>query len=171
MSSDSLQFTASLPRKRMAAGALLRDAQGRILIVEPTYRPHWLIPGGVVEVNESPLTACVREVLEETALRISPLRLLCVDHQAGDADSTEAMHFIFDGGQLDAEQLGAIRLPPEELSAFRFVSLSEAYSLVSEKLVRRLSLALDALDTGETVYAENGARPPGQLSEFLGPPS
>lgn len=30
---------ASLARKRMAAGSLFRDAAGRVLPVEPTYKP------------------------------------------------------------------------------------------------------------------------------------
>jgi ADP-ribose pyrophosphatase YjhB (NUDIX family) len=38
----------------MAAGALLFDEDGRILLVEPTYKPYWEIPGGVVEADESP---------------------------------------------------------------------------------------------------------------------
>jgi hypothetical protein len=41
----------------MAAGALFFDAADRILMVEPTYKDYWDIPGGYVETGESPLHA------------------------------------------------------------------------------------------------------------------
>nr|BFE76200.1 hypothetical protein GCM10020092_095010 [Actinoplanes digitatis] len=44
-------FTATLPRKRMAAGVLLSDGRDRVLLVEPTYKPYWEIPGGTVEAE------------------------------------------------------------------------------------------------------------------------
>ena len=42
-------IAARMPRKRVSAGALFRDAAGRILVVEPTYKDSWEIPGGIVE--------------------------------------------------------------------------------------------------------------------------
>jgi 8-oxo-dGTP diphosphatase len=36
-------FTATLPRKRMGAGVLLSDPNGRVLLVEPTYKDHWVM--------------------------------------------------------------------------------------------------------------------------------
>ena len=60
-------YTATLPRKRIGAGAVLSDGQGRVLLVEPTYKPYWEIPGGAVEGDESPYTAVVRERSEEVA--------------------------------------------------------------------------------------------------------
>ncbi|MCW2930382.1 MAG: ADP-ribose pyrophosphatase, partial [Actinomycetia bacterium] len=59
------QYVASLARKRMAASALFRDEAGRVLLVEPTYKPVWDLPGGAVEAEESPHAACRREVREE----------------------------------------------------------------------------------------------------------
>ncbi|MFD8591350.1 NUDIX domain-containing protein, partial [Streptomyces sp. NPDC059637] len=43
---------ATQPRKRVAADVLLRDPAGRFLLVEPTYKPGWDLPGGMAEANE-----------------------------------------------------------------------------------------------------------------------
>jgi 8-oxo-dGTP pyrophosphatase MutT (NUDIX family) len=48
------QYVASLARKRMAAGALFRDEGGRVLLVNPVYKPAWDLPGGAAEAEESP---------------------------------------------------------------------------------------------------------------------
>lgn len=37
---------ATQARKRVAADVLIRDASGRVLLVNPTYKPGWDLPGG-----------------------------------------------------------------------------------------------------------------------------
>jgi len=64
---------------RVAAGVLFRDAQGRVLLVKPTYKDGWDIPGGYVEPGESPKQAARREVLEELGIEPPIGRLLVVD--------------------------------------------------------------------------------------------
>jgi 8-oxo-dGTP pyrophosphatase MutT (NUDIX family) len=73
------QYVASLARKRMASGALFRDGAGCVLLVEPTYKDNWEVPGGAVEQEESPTAACRREVLEELGLDRPGGRVLAVD--------------------------------------------------------------------------------------------
>ena len=51
------------------------------IILKPTYKNHWLLPGGVVEANESPRQACIREVKEETDIDCQLTRLLCIDYK------------------------------------------------------------------------------------------
>ena len=67
-------------QKVLASGCILRDQSGRILLVKPTYKPGWEIPGGMVEANESPVQACLREAREELGLEVRLGRLLCVDY-------------------------------------------------------------------------------------------
>lgn len=45
------------------------DASGRILLVRHAHTGVWGVPGGVVEIDESPERAAVRETIEETVLR------------------------------------------------------------------------------------------------------
>ena len=72
-------YVQSLPRKRMAAGALFVDSASRILLVDPVYRDTWDLPGGAVEAEESPYAACRREVAEGLGLDRPPGRVLAVD--------------------------------------------------------------------------------------------
>jgi ADP-ribose pyrophosphatase YjhB (NUDIX family) len=56
-------------------GALV-DAQGRLLLERRKDDSLWGLPSGWVEVNESPLSALVREFKEETNLHIRPTELI-----------------------------------------------------------------------------------------------
>jgi 8-oxo-dGTP diphosphatase len=54
-------------------GAVIHDADGRLLLIRRGHAPHeglWSLPGGRVEPGESAEAAVVREVLEETGLRV-----------------------------------------------------------------------------------------------------
>lgn len=64
-------YRNSRPTKRMGAGLLIRDSSGRILLVEPAYKPTWEVPGGVVELDECPRMACQREAAEELGLDLA----------------------------------------------------------------------------------------------------
>ncbi len=140
----------------MAAGALIRDESGNILIVKPTYRPDWLLPGGVIEENESPRVACCREVSEELDVPIPVGKLLCIDYLGPDGDKTESLQFVFDGGIFGPAQIAHIRLPAAELSEYRFVIHAEALALLNPKLAKRLPACLAALADSSTVYLEEG---------------
>jgi len=50
---------------------LVRDSQGRILLVEHTYVTGWYMPGGGVERGEAAETALARELREETGVRLT----------------------------------------------------------------------------------------------------
>lgn len=80
-SDDFATYIAGLPRVLSAAATLFRDAEGRVLLVEPNYRPGWGLPGGTIECDdgETPRLGARRETLEEIGLDRAPGRLLAVD--------------------------------------------------------------------------------------------
>jgi 8-oxo-dGTP diphosphatase len=153
---NETEFYASLPRKRMGAGALFFNQEGALLLVKPTYRDYWLLPGGAIEENESPFQACIREVHEELGLAFALGRLLCLDYVSRQGMVTESLQFIFSGGVLTEAQIGAIRLPQDELSEFRFVGWTEAIALVSPRMSKRIEYCLQALEKKTAIYLEEG---------------
>jgi 8-oxo-dGTP pyrophosphatase MutT (NUDIX family) len=149
-------FTATLPRKRMGAGALLTDEQGRVLLVEPTYKDYWEIPGGAVEADESPYAAVVRELKEELGLPVQPGRLLVTDWVPPRPGRTEGLMLLFDGGILTPEQTAQIQLPADELRGWAWSTEREAGERLSELLARRMRAAMRARAEATVVYLENG---------------
>jgi len=57
---------------------VIYDAQSRVLLVRQTADGLWSTPGGVLEPEETPAAAVVREVQEETGLEVDVVRLLGV---------------------------------------------------------------------------------------------
>jgi len=142
-------------KKYMSAGALCRVG-GRVLLVNPTYKPRWEIPGGLVEDGESPRAACLRELREELGLELPVARLLGVDYRVG-SQYGEGLHFIFDCGELSAAALAAITLPPDELSEHRLAHRDELHELLAANLARRVLRCLDvAIAGGAPIYMEDG---------------
>ena len=92
-----------LPRIPASAGALLRDGDGRVLILRPTYKSGWTVPGGQIEEDgESPWEGCRREVAEETGLDVTSGRLACVDFLHPKPGRPGGIRFLFDCGVVDA---------------------------------------------------------------------
>jgi 8-oxo-dGTP diphosphatase len=147
---------SSLPMKRMAAAALVLGEDDRLLIVKPWYRPHWYLPGGVVERDESPRQPCARETREKLSLDLTPQRLLCVDYTAPTAETSESLQFIFWAGRLSQTQTEAIRLQVEKLTEWRLITPDAASALLAPRIVRRLPACLRALADGATRYLEDG---------------
>jgi 8-oxo-dGTP diphosphatase len=60
-------------------GAVVKDGQGRLLLIKRGHEPGaglWSLPGGRIEPGETDAEALVREMLEETGLKVAPGRLL-----------------------------------------------------------------------------------------------
>ena len=153
-------YYESLPAKRVGAGLVSRDEEGRVLLVQPTYKPSWEIPGGNVEAGESPAAAAGREIVEELGIEIEVGRLLVVDWLPVRPPKTEGVMILFDGGVLTDAVTRRFVLPADELMAWRFFARSEVGQVLPEHVVRRLRLAIDLLATGGPAeYLEHGSKP------------
>jgi ADP-ribose pyrophosphatase YjhB (NUDIX family) len=151
---EEVDETFVLPRIPASSGALIFDERRRLLIVNPTYKAHWTIPGGIMEADgETPWEACRREVHEEVGLDVRSGRLAAVDFLRPRPSKPGGMRFLFDCGVLPVDALDGITLQQAELSEHRFVKPARALEMLSGPLRRRVGAALGAQ---ECVYLEDG---------------
>jgi len=145
---------AELPAIPVSAGALIFDRAGRLLILKPTYKSGWTIPGGVMEADgETPWQACRREVREECGIEVRTGRLACVDFHPGRPGHPGGIRFLFDCGPADDAALAAIKLQPEEIAEYRLVPLDAALELLRPPIRRRVHAVSGRR---ECVYLEDG---------------
>ena len=149
-----------VPAVPASASALIFDERGRLLILRPTYKAGWTIPGGVMENDgETPWQACRREVREECGLEVTSARLACVDFRRPRPGRSGGIRFLFDCGQLNAGALRAISLQRAEIAEHRLVPVAHALVLLRKPIRRRVRAAVRSDGRArrrDTVYLEDG---------------
>ncbi|MFC3505039.1 NUDIX hydrolase [Micromonospora krabiensis] len=110
---------------RRAARVLLVDADDRVLLfagfdpARPEHR-YWFTPGGGLRPGESPAVGAVRELAEETGLRLDPAAL-------GEPVRRETVEFPFDGVWYRQEQdFFLVRVPGWEVDTAGFDDVERA---------------------------------------------
>lgn len=142
----------------VAAGVLLFDEDDRVLLVDPTYKPGWEFPGGVVEAGEAPARAGVREVAEELGLELAEVpRLLVVDWEPPVPPGFGGLRLLFDGGRLQRGRAVDLLLPAAELRGWSFADEAEAERMLPPVRFRRLRWALRARARGAVLNLEAGS--------------
>lgn len=140
----------------IGAGALFRNPAGHVLLVNPTYKDPWEIPGGIVEEGESPRQCCVRELGEELGYDGPVGRLLVVDWLPDLRGKGDRVLFVFDAGVVDDSFLDTVVLPPDELSECAFVDLDHAGGHLGPGMIRRVREAVGHALAQTTGYLEFG---------------
>ena len=144
-------------RVRVAAYALSQDDQGRVLLchIAPSVGAGdvWTLPGGGLDFGESPASAVIRELAEETGYRGEVIRLVDVsDRLFEDVDGTRdldgarrmhAIRIVYDvrivGGELRDE-------PDGSTDTCRWFTVDETARVRLTELARR---AVERARTGE----------------------
>ena len=145
---------AKFATPRVAAGALFVD-DDRVLLVHKTYGNGWDIPGGYVDVGESPAEACRRELREELSIDRQPERLLVVDWAPNDGEGDKIL-YVFDCGEI-GDDVTRIKLGDGEVDRWKWVPIAQVADYVIPRLARRLAHAYDARSDGPPLYLEHGA--------------
>ncbi|HZA04143.1 MAG TPA: NUDIX hydrolase [Propionibacteriaceae bacterium] len=151
-------MNSALPRKRLIAHVLLRDDEDRVLLCETPFKPDWELPGGIVELGESPRLAAIREVNEELGVTWPVGRMLVADWMPPYLGWEDAIEMVFDGGRVTEAQLADFVLQASEIRRVKLCTLEEAAGLVTPIAHRRLTLAA-GLRPDQMVYTEDGAPP------------
>jgi 8-oxo-dGTP diphosphatase len=118
-------------------GAVIKDGQGRLLLIKRGHAPGaglWSLPGGRIEPGETDAEALVREMREETGLVIEAGQLIgAVRRPARDDD-------ILDIRDYAATVTGGTLRPGDDAADARWVDVSELESLpLTEGLVQTLT--------------------------------
>ncbi|WP_020497569.1 NUDIX domain-containing protein [Sciscionella marina] len=141
-------YVASLNRKRNSAAAVFYDADGRVLLVEPTHKPHLDLPGGAVEADEPPWQAVAREVYEELGLRRTFAAPVVIDYTPTNERLSEGFVWVFDGGSVTESQAKALELTDPEIGSVALHHLDEVTDRTKPDLVGRITVALEVVNTG-----------------------
>lgn len=152
---DTEDETFAAPR--VATGVLYFDGPDRVMLVNPTYKDLWDIPGGYLQPGETPTSALRRELREELGVELPVGRLLAVDWAPSEREGDKLL-WVFDGGELTQQQLDKIHVDGVEIGEYAFHDRDSLNNLLIPRLGRRLHAAIDAHAKGETVYLEHGAR-------------
>jgi 8-oxo-dGTP diphosphatase len=156
---EKVNTAEPLPAIPVSAGALIFDRTGRLLILKPTYKTGWTIPGGVMEADgETPWEACRREVREECGIDLNDGRLAAMDFRRPRPGRPGGIRFLFDCGQVGGKVLAGIVVQPEEVSEYRLAALPDALGLLRGPIRRRVR---EATRGRGPVYLEDGRPVPG----------
>ena len=144
----------NLPKKRSGASCIFVNENNEILIAKSPYKDYWTLPGGTIEENESPHTACAREVKEELGLENVPLSFVCVGYE-NTKGSGECYQFVFYGGVLNNSQISQIKLQTTEISKFKFIPRDQTHNYLKRITAERILKCLSAIEDGMVIYLEN----------------
>ncbi len=145
-----------LPRKRAIGQILVRDRHDRVLLCQLTYKRDWDLPGGVVEVGESPRLGVGRELEEELALAIKPGRLLLTDWLPPWGGWDDAVCLVFDGGTHDESLLDGIVKEAREIKGAEWCTPEQVAERCADFTARRVEAAVASLHGTGSAYTESG---------------
>jgi 8-oxo-dGTP diphosphatase len=140
--------------KWVAAGGLLFNPDGHILLIKHRLRNTWEYPAGASDGRESPIETCRREVAEEVGLDIERYRLIGIDffHRATPNGN---LLFTF-AAEVSYEHASSVKPQILEVAEYRWVDRSQALELIAPRLNSRLRELLAAYDSDKPVYLHTG---------------
>jgi ADP-ribose pyrophosphatase YjhB (NUDIX family) len=148
-------------RKKVSVGGIARDRDGRILLVNPSYKERWDLPGGILERGEDPAAGLRREIAEELGVRCRVGELRAVDYGAADWEGAEVitLTFLVD---LQPATPAAFDFTDGEIAEAAFYPSADALELVTPRMSDRLRVALRLVAAGPHGILVQRPLPPGR---------
>lgn len=129
-----MRKVGALDRKLISATAVIRDREGRVLLVKHSYgRQNWELPGGSIEPGEAVVDGVIREVREETGLAIAVDHLASID----DERDLDFLQLVFAAHALDPDAMP--RSDQHENTDCRFWPIADLPRPISDYTARRIS--------------------------------
>lgn len=128
---------------KIGAFGIIFDEQQRVLLCHRCDFDVWNLPGGGVEANESPWEAVVREVQEETGLKVKVERLTGVYFKPDKNEIVFSFACKIYGGAIRTNN---------EADKISYFSL---HSIPSNTLLKHLERIIDAFNFPETTVMSN----------------
>ncbi|VVB77281.1 ADP-ribose pyrophosphatase [uncultured archaeon] len=111
-------------------GAVIEEDDGKVLFVKsPKWSDKWVTPGGHVEPGEKILDAIVREVSEETGLKVKPVDIVSFGELINSKDFHRPAHMVYLDVYCKAPDITTLKLDGRELTAHLWVRPDEALML------------------------------------------
>ncbi len=86
---------------RIRVGAICREGDSILLVEhEKNHERYWLFPGGGIEVNETAEEALMREVLEETSVKLNVGRPVCICESISPNHERHIVHFLYEARRV-----------------------------------------------------------------------
>lgn len=144
------------PSMPVDAVAILQDSSDRILIVKPSYKSGWALPGGCWEGDETPLASLLREVKEEIDIDLAPkqLKLVAVRY-VGERNGRKPYTQLFFQSKLTKDQVKNIKLQEDELSDYRFVTRADLAEYADAPRMQSVIAFFGKQSSGAGAYLEN----------------
>jgi len=133
----------TLAKRHTASGAFIFNDQNQLLILKPSYKDGWNLPGGVTDEFESPYQTVIRECKEETNLNIEIKDLVLVDYIQEIIKDKKYDHVEFYFTVI-VENISDIQIDNEEIIDYKFIDIKEAKDFLSPKYNQRLQAVLQA---------------------------
>ena len=122
-----------LPTHIVAAGAVVLNERGEVLLIKDDRRNSWTFPGGIVEEGEGLLDGVKREVLEETGIEVEVGQLFCVTSNTCKHPGYNGVREVPPKVMLDfvCRAIGGTPRPSEENSKTAWFPLDQARDLIT----------------------------------------
>jgi 8-oxo-dGTP diphosphatase len=133
------------PRHSVSVTGVVVRPDGLILAIKRADDGRWVPPGGVLELDESPQDGVVREIYEETGIKVNPIRLTGVYKNMRLGVVSLAFRCEVIGGEMHTSS---------ESTRVEWISVSDAVTSMPEARAVRVTDALR--DDGPFVRIHDG---------------
>lgn len=125
---ETKSLYAQMERRLSSAAVYCVTPDDKLLIVKAYYKKHWSLPSGIIDKDETPLQAAVRETHEEVGIRLnaSALKFISVIDRYSE-EFGHTYQFVFTT-RITKNQIESITLQPSEIDEYAFVSREEILS-------------------------------------------